>query len=191
MGYRQSDLQPAFDVSGTYAFRVWGYGTADTLEEVLGPGYMRSGASMLHPGDLIYVRSCPRRDAASGRAVGETRVALIMVVGWERNAMRLRLVQDFGRPEDDLARVPTNGQRPVAPAPTLTAPALSQAPAEAPAPTPAAAAPAVAAPALLQAPAEPAAPVPAPAAPPRRGRGRPPGSRNRKAAFPSFRAGFR
>ncbi len=47
-----------------------GDGTADTLEEVLGPGYMRSGASILRPGELIYVRSCPRREAASGRDSG-------------------------------------------------------------------------------------------------------------------------
>jgi hypothetical protein len=37
----------------------------------------------------------------------------------------------------------------------------------------------------------PPAAAAAEAPPPKRGRGRPPGSRNRKAAFPSFRAGFR
>ena len=182
MGYRQSDLQPAFDVSGAHPFRIWGYGTADPLEEVLGPGYMRSGASILRPGDLIYVRTCPRRDGASGRQLDETRVALLMVVGWERSAMRLRLVQDFGRPEDGSMPARASEARPVAPAPP-------QAPAEPPVPAPAASAPAVAAPALPQTPAE--RPAPSPPAPARRGRGRPPGSRNKKAAFPSFRAGFR
>jgi hypothetical protein len=202
MGYRQSDLQPAFDGAGTHPFRIWCYGTTDPLDEVLGPGYMRSGGSILRPGELIYVRSCPRREAASGREVdarrsGATtggrpwepavRMALLMVVGWERNAMRLRLVQDFGRPEDAALPVRASEARPAAPTPTLAPPALPQAPAESPAL--AATVPAVAAPALPQAPAEP--PAPAAAAPARRGRGRPPGSRTKKAAFPSFRAGFR
>jgi hypothetical protein len=29
MGYRHSDLQPAFNVPGSYDFMVWGYGTTD------------------------------------------------------------------------------------------------------------------------------------------------------------------
>ena len=98
---------------GRIRSRVWGYGTTDPLEEMLGAGYMRGGASILRPGELIYVRTCPRGDAASGRAGGArrsgattggrpwepaARMALLIAVGWERNAMRLRLVQDFGRP---------------------------------------------------------------------------------------------
>jgi hypothetical protein len=66
MGFRQSDLQPAFEGPGVQPFRIWGYGTSDPLEEVLGPAYMRSGGSILLPGDLVYVRTRPRRDAASG-----------------------------------------------------------------------------------------------------------------------------
>jgi hypothetical protein len=38
MGFRRSDLQEAFFVPGTHAFRVYGYGTTDPLEEVLAPG---------------------------------------------------------------------------------------------------------------------------------------------------------
>ncbi len=143
MGFRQSDLQPAFDIPGTHPFRVWGYGTTDPLEEVLGPGYMCTGASMLHSGELIYVRSCPRREAADGRAAGArrsgattggrpwepaARMALVMVVGWERNAMRLRLVQDFGRPEDGAGPARASESRPPASTPILAAPALPQAP---------------------------------------------------------------
>jgi hypothetical protein len=37
MGFRRSDLQEAFFVPGTHAFRVYGYGTSDPLEEVLAP----------------------------------------------------------------------------------------------------------------------------------------------------------
>ncbi len=189
MGFRQSDLQPAFDGPGAQPFRIFGYSTMDPLEEVLGPGYMRSGGSSLSPGDLIYVRSCPRRDGASGREVGETRVALLMVVGWERKAMRLRLVQDFGRPEDGPVPARASEVRPAAALPTVAAPALAQAPAEPPILQPATAPAAAATSALPEAPAEPSAP--APATPARRGRGRPPGSRNGKAAFPGLRAGFR
>jgi hypothetical protein len=189
MGFRQSDLQPAFEVSGTHPFRAFGYGTTDPLEEVLGPGYMRGGASILSPGDLIYVRTCPRRDAASAWAVGETRVALLMVVGWERSAMRLRLVQDFGRPEDGARPARASESRPPASTPVLVAPALPQPPAEPPIAAPPASAPAVAASVLPQISVEP--PASGPAAPAKRGRGRPPGSRNKKPAFPRLRAGFR
>ena len=33
MDFRRSDLQEAFFVPGTYALRVYGYGTPDALEE--------------------------------------------------------------------------------------------------------------------------------------------------------------
>jgi hypothetical protein len=179
MGYRQSDLQPAFDGPGTQPFRIWGYGTTDPLEEVLAPAYMRSGGSSLSPGDLIYVRTCPRRDGASGRELGETRVALLMVVGWERNAMRLRLVQDFGRPEDGAVPAPASERRPATPPPEA-------------APTPLPVAPEPPAAALPAAPVLPLATVELPtAAPAKRGRGRPPGRRNKKAGFPGLRAAFR
>lgn len=94
MGFRRADLQEAFFVPGTYPFRVWGYGTTDPLAEVLRPDYFRSAGSLLHPGELIYVSTRPRRDAA-GREVGELRAALVMVND-DRSAPSVRLVQDFG-----------------------------------------------------------------------------------------------
>jgi hypothetical protein len=66
MGYRQSDLQPAFNVPGTHNFTVWGYGTTDTLDEVLQSGYMHAGNSILSPGDLIYIKTVPRPAAGGG-----------------------------------------------------------------------------------------------------------------------------
>ena len=69
MEFRRSDLQEAFFVPGTHAFRVYGYGTTDPLEEVLAPGYFAHGTVLLRPGDLIYVSSCPA-PAQGGTAPG-------------------------------------------------------------------------------------------------------------------------
>jgi hypothetical protein len=138
MGFRRSDLQEAFFVPGSYAFRVYGYGTADPLEEVLAPGYFQHGSGLLRPGDLIYVSIRPP-DVRGGTGLSEPRLALVMVRTDERDPPRgadsVRLVQDFGRPSD--------GPGPIGPSVSdaLTSPA-----------------------------------------PARRGRGRAPGSRNRKPA---------
>jgi hypothetical protein len=137
MAFRRSDLQEAFFVPGTHAFRVWGYGTADPLDEVLAPGYFALARALLRPGELVYVSSAPPR--GDGPERGHVHLALVMVRAAERGADRadgsVRLIQDFGGPGD------------------------------------------VAAPAC--APLQPmsAAPVPI-----KRGRGRPPGSRTKKAA---------
>jgi hypothetical protein len=97
-GFRQSGLQEAFFVPGDHAFRVWGYGTTDPLEEVLRPGYFGAG-NMMHPGELIYLRMQAQPPARLRGPVPEpVHMALVMAVGRERNgAVRLRLVQDFGR----------------------------------------------------------------------------------------------
>ena len=103
MGFRRSDLQEAFSVPGTHAFRVYGYGTTDPLEEVLAPGYFAHGTGLLRPGDLIYVSSCPAQ-AQGGAVPGEPRMALVMARPDARNpahaAGSVRLVQDFGRASD-------------------------------------------------------------------------------------------
>jgi hypothetical protein len=96
MTFRRSDLQEAFFVPGTHGFRVWGYGTADALEEVLAPDYFALARALLHPGELIYVSVAPGR--------GQPRLALVMVRGQELAPDRadgsVRLVQDFGQPGD-------------------------------------------------------------------------------------------
>jgi hypothetical protein len=59
MGFRRSDLQEAFFVPGTHAFRIYGYGTSDALEEVLRPNYFAAAGALLRPGELIYVSVRP------------------------------------------------------------------------------------------------------------------------------------
>ena len=109
MAFRRSDLQEAFFVPGTHAFRVWGYGTADPLEAVLAPNYFALARSMLRPGELIYVSTAPARaDGPRPDEVRrEARLALVMVRANQQSPDRpdgsVRLVQDFGRPSDPLA----------------------------------------------------------------------------------------
>jgi hypothetical protein len=134
MTFRRSDLQEAFFVPGTHAFRVWGYGTTDPLEEVLREDYFAVARGLLRPGELIYVSTAPQQAGAHAR--GEARLALVMVRADERGAASVRLVQDFGRPGDPSGAL----ERAAPPGPDVAP------------------------------------------APPKRGRGRPPGSRTKKPA---------
>jgi hypothetical protein len=133
MGFRRSDLQEPFFVPGTWPFQVWGYGTTDPLEEILGQSYFRSTGGLMHPGDPIYVSVRSQLESrlglrptggpgVAGRPVslrpqlvpepGELRMALVMVRAGENGAPSVRLVQDLGCPDDpdaplaaaDLAR---------------------------------------------------------------------------------------
>ena len=116
MGFRRSDLQEAFFVPGSYPFRVWGYGTTDPLADVLGQSYFRAAGGLMHPGDLIYVSVRPQSGLGvavrpqcgpgvgtrpqPGAELGEMRMALVMVRAGENGAPSVRLVQDFGCPDD-------------------------------------------------------------------------------------------
>jgi hypothetical protein len=117
MGFRRSDLQEAFFVPGTHAFRVYGYGTSDALEEVLRPNYFAAAGALLRPGELIYV-SAGRRSGSAGAESGDVHMALVMVRAGERGAPSIRLVQDFGRPDDsDGPRATATAAVPALPAP--------------------------------------------------------------------------
>jgi hypothetical protein len=102
MAFRRADLQEAFFVPGTHPFRVYGYGTADPLEEVLTPDYFAAARGLLRAGELIYVSTYPQERRGGRAEPGEPRMALVMVRvderGAERAAASVRLVQDFGRP---------------------------------------------------------------------------------------------
>jgi hypothetical protein len=137
MAFRRCDLQEAFFVPGTHAFRVLGYGTADPLEELLAPGYFAAAGALLRPGDLVYLRAGAGAGREAGVPAAAVHMALLMVRSGAPGSVNVRLVQDFGRSDD--------------PDPAELTPAA----------LPAAAA--------------------RPATPPRRGRGRPPGSRSKQS----------
>ena len=167
MAFRPSDLREAFFVPGNHAYRAPGRQGRPprSVRSSEPPRSARSGAgatvpstrsrrccgraisgALLRPGELICV-SARRRKRAGDPAPGDIHMALLMVAkaaerGGARSAPSVRLVQDFGCPEDPAA--------------------------------------------LATATAAPLAP-PVHAAPVKRGRGRPPGSRNRKnGALPTL-----
>jgi hypothetical protein len=70
MGFRRSDLQEAFFVPGAQAFRVYGYGTTDPLEEVLGAGYFAASARAAAPGRADLRQHVPERGAEQRGKVG-------------------------------------------------------------------------------------------------------------------------
>ena len=114
MGFRRSDLQEAFFVPGTRAFRVFGYGTGDPLAEVLGPGYFSAAGGLLHPGELIYVSVRPRQDGATGAGRDDVHMALLMVRAGPPGSVNVRLVQDFGRSDEPDAVAQTATALPAA-----------------------------------------------------------------------------
>jgi len=78
----------------------------------------------MQPGDLIYVSTRPRRERPGARETGEVRMALVMVRAGERVGVAVRLVQDFGGPDDpDAATMATRPAAAMADAACATAPA--------------------------------------------------------------------
>ena len=106
MGSLSSGLRDAFEGQGDAGFFAWTYASFDRLEEILRPGYFNS-AHRLAPGDLVYVGTRPRPATSpwsKGQASTEIHRALLMVKGRDADGlMRVRLVQDYGRPDDPEA----------------------------------------------------------------------------------------
>ena len=75
-------------------------------------------------GDLTYVSTRPRRERPDAPATGEVRMALVMVRAGERGGVAVRLVQDFGRPDDPGADSVSTAL--AASAATIPAPAVSK-----------------------------------------------------------------
>ena len=109
MSFRRSDLQEAFFVPGTQAFRVFGYGTADPLEAVLAPGYFGAAGTLLRPGDLVYVRARASGQGQGGASAAAVHMALLMVRAGPPGSVAVRLAQDFGRSDapDAVAQTAT------------------------------------------------------------------------------------
>ena len=116
MVFRSNGLRDAFEGQGEPGFMVWTYASFDPLEDILEPGYFSNSASF-RIGDLVYVGTAPRPADSpwtrlpTGR---EIRRALVMIKGRdERGRVLVRLVQDFGGPDDGdgpmFGRVPANG----------------------------------------------------------------------------------
>lgn len=103
MSYAATGLRDAFEGQGEAGFMAWTYVSYDPLETILAPGYFNS-VSRFEPGDLVFLGTRPRPAMSpwtTQHQGKETRRALLMVRGrGEDGQMRVRLVQDYGRPED-------------------------------------------------------------------------------------------
>ncbi len=103
MGFASNGIRDAFEGQGEAGFVAWTYATHDKLEQVLQPGYFNSFSRMA-PGDLVYVGTTPRPTSSpwvTQHQNTEIRRALLMVKGrGEDGILRMRLVHDYGRPDD-------------------------------------------------------------------------------------------
>jgi hypothetical protein len=103
MVFKSNGLRDAFEGQGEAAFMAWTYTSHDPLEAILGCGYFNK-VGRLAVGDLVYVASQPRPANSpwvTQHQGQETRRALLMVRGRDAaGQMVMRLVQDYGRPDD-------------------------------------------------------------------------------------------
>lgn len=108
MVFASHGIRDAFEGQGEAGFVAWTYATYDSLEQVLAPGYF-NGFKRFSPGDLIYVGTQPRPATSpwtTQQQGKEIRRALLMVRGRdEQGITRVRLVQDYGRPDDADAQL--------------------------------------------------------------------------------------
>jgi len=112
MSFLSNGLRDAFEGQGDAGFFAWTYASFDRLEEILRPGYFNGAYRLAHLWDAY--RPIGLHEASDGayRPVGLHEASdgayrpvglheAVMVRG--RNAdgqMRVRLVQDDGRPDD-------------------------------------------------------------------------------------------
>ena len=103
MGFASDGIRDAFEGQGEAGFVAWTYATHDKLEDILKPGYF-NGFGRLAPGDLVYVGTTPRPQGSpwvTQHQNTEIRRALLMVRGrGEDGILKMRLVHDYGRPDD-------------------------------------------------------------------------------------------
>ncbi len=106
MPFATHRLTAVFEAQTELGFAAWSYCTNDPLAEVLKPNYFAGAIRMLRPGDLIFHGTNPQPAMSSweGRS-HEVRRALLMVAAVQGGRITTRLVQDYGRPEDESAEL--------------------------------------------------------------------------------------
>ena len=104
MPFAAHHLRVAFEGQGDYGFFAWTYSTHDPLETVLSEGYFRTTGDYLQRRDLIFVGISPRpANSPWTLPTGAMRRLLLMVTGHRGTEVKVRLVQDFGGPDDPPA----------------------------------------------------------------------------------------
>jgi hypothetical protein len=107
MVFRSNGLRDVFEGQGEAGFFAYSYATYDPLEAVMAPGYF-NGCRRLELGDLIFLGTRPRPVTSAWMAEQKQtpiRRALLMVAGRDPfGQVRVRLVQDYGGPDDGDAR---------------------------------------------------------------------------------------
>lgn len=98
-------FRDAFEAQGEMGYFTWVYGHNDKLDVMLQPNYFHRMSDRLRVGDLIFAGTTPNpaRPHGSDNSGGEIRRCLLMVAANDRSGVRVRLVQDFGRPDDPCA----------------------------------------------------------------------------------------
>ena len=120
MAFQSNGLRDAFEGQGEAGFIVYSYATFDPLEAVTALGYF-NGCRRLAVGDLIFVGTRPRPVTSAWMAAQKQtpiRRALLMVAERDEwGQVRVRLVQDYGGPNDGNASIggggPSDGNGPM------------------------------------------------------------------------------
>ncbi len=117
MPFASHHLAYAFEAQGELGFTYWTYATSDGLADVLKPDYFATMCRRMRVGDMILVGTRPRPALDPWISKGhETRRALLMVSEVDPGGrVRVRLVQDYGRPEGPdaaMAEAPRKRGRP-------------------------------------------------------------------------------
>ncbi|MDX6752564.1 hypothetical protein SH611_22420 [Geminicoccaceae bacterium 1502E] len=110
MVINRHQLREAFHGQGDYTFDAWTFAGRDSLEAMLAPGFFNDMRGILAVGDLIYAGTtpCRTREQYLPQPV-PVRRALLMVRSIERD-VTVRLVQDYGGPDDPDAPMVGKGK---------------------------------------------------------------------------------
>ena len=96
MAFAEAGLGLVAEAGCVLGFTWWSYATTDPLGRVLEPGYFNALSRRVQAGELVLVGVRPGPGGADA-----VRRALLMVSRAVRNgAVSVRLVQDYGGPED-------------------------------------------------------------------------------------------